>query len=80
MSGLHCAVTSSQSCSTKATALSPAAPMQVLAVSLNVVATPTATLFNSFQKKMSNKTIGDMQTEEGIMSLGLHVTLMFCKY
>lgn len=61
------------------TALLPAAPMQVLAGSLNVVVTPTSTLFNSFPKKISNKTVGGVQTEEGTMSVGLHVTLMFCK-
>lgn len=80
MSGLHHAVRS-QSCSTKARAMAalfPAVPMQVLAVSPNVVATPAATLFSSFPKKIINKTVGGMQTEEGT-SLGLHVIFMFCK-
>lgn len=82
MRGLHHAVTLSQSCSTEAsamTALFPAAPMQVLTVSLNVVATSTGTLFHSFPKKISNKTIGGVQTEEGTTCLGLLATLMFCK-
>lgn len=80
MSGLHRAGRESHSRSTQATAMTAlftALSMQVLPVSLNVLATPAATLFNSFQKKISNN--WGVQTEEGTMSPGLHVTLVFCK-
>lgn len=82
--GVHRAVRSSQSCSTETTtttALFPRAPIitQVLAVSVNAVAIPAATLFNSFPKQISNKTVGGVQTEGGTMSVGLHVTFMLCK-
>lgn len=81
---MHRAVRSSQSCSTETTtttALFPRVPIitQVLAVPVNAVATPTATLFNSFPKQISNKTIGAVQTERGTMSVGLHVTFMLCE-
>lgn len=81
---MHRAVRSSQSCSTETTtttALFPRVPIitQVLALPVNTLATPAATLFNSFPKPISNKTIGGIQTGGGIMSVGLLVTFMVCK-
>lgn len=73
---------SSQSCSTETTtALFPRVPIitQVPALSVNAVATPAATLFNSFPEQISNKTVGGVQTEGGTMSVGLHLTFMLCK-
>lgn len=84
MSEAHRAVRSSQSCSTETTtttALLPRAPIitQVLAVSVNAVAAPAATLFNSFPKQISRKTVGGVQTEGGTMSVDLHMMFMLCK-
>lgn len=81
---MHRAVRSSQSCCTETkttTALFPRAPIitQVLALSVNTLASPAATLFNSFPKQISNKTIGGMQTGGGILSVGLLVTFVVCK-